>query len=167
MHFCHWVVITRKGIYSKTKPNSETLHRFHTVHGVSTNPALISNNPPHNWPPTCGRHLLFRWQILHTLDIAGFFSSVVGGDTTAEKKPHPLPLLSCLRDLSVRPGDAVLIGDSGADVGAARAAGVPVILVPDGYTGEPAASLGADYVVEKLADIPESLLPRGLMRRSA
>jgi phosphoglycolate phosphatase len=106
-------------------------------------------------------------QILHALDVAGFFSSVVGGDTTAEKKPHPLPLLTCLRDLSVRPGDAVLIGDSGADVGAARAAGVPVILVPDGYTGEPAVSLGADYVVEKLADIPASLLPRGLLRRSA
>ena len=60
-----------------------------------------------------------------------------------------------------------MIGDSGADVGAARAAGVSVILVPDGYTGAPASSLGADYVVNNLAEIPDRLYPRSPMKRSA
>ena len=41
--------------------------------------------------------------ILDALDIAGFFGSVVGGDSTPEKKPHPLPLLDTLRALDVRP----------------------------------------------------------------
>ena len=104
--------------------------------------------------------------IVSTLDISGFFSSIVGGDSTAARKPHPLPLLTCLEELETRPEDAVMVGDSGADVGSARAAGVPVILVPDGYTGEPAVSLGADYVVGSLADLPGSM-PRRPLQRSA
>ncbi|MGD8928020.1 MAG: phosphoglycolate phosphatase [Lysobacterales bacterium] len=106
-------------------------------------------------------------QILHALDIAGFFGSVVGGDSTSEKKPHPLPLQTCLSELQVEPANAVLVGDTSADVGAAHAAGVPVILVPDGYTGAPAVSLGADYVVGSLADVPASFRPQPTMRRTA
>lgn len=106
-------------------------------------------------------------QILNGLDIVGFFEVVVGGDSTAEKKPHPLPLLTCLEELGVTPGDVVMIGDSGADVGSAKAAGVPVILVPDGYTGVPAVSLGADYVVRNLAEIPACLGGGSTIRRSA
>jgi phosphoglycolate phosphatase len=105
--------------------------------------------------------------ILDALDIKGYFGSVVGGDSTAAKKPDPLPLLTCIHELGSRPEEALLIGDSGADVGSARAARVPVILVPDGYTGVPAASLGADYVVSRLADIPGNLPPHPPLRRSA
>lgn len=92
--------------------------------------------------------------ILDALDITGFFGSVVGGDSTPEKKPHPLPLLETLRALNVQPERALMVGDSAADVGAARAAGVTVVLVPDGYTGAPAGSLGADHVLGNLADLP-------------
>jgi len=106
-------------------------------------------------------------QILNALDIAGYFSSIVGGDSTSEKKPHPLPLQTCLEELRVSSGVSVMIGDSGADVGAARAAGVPVILVPDGYTGAPAVSLGADSVVGSLAELPASIVPRRPLRQSA
>ena len=105
--------------------------------------------------------------ILNDLDISGFFGSVIGGDSTPHRKPHPMPLLACLEELETRPEDAVMVGDSGADVGAARAARVPVILVPDGYTGVPAVTLGADYVVERLADIPHSIPPHPPLRQSA
>jgi len=103
--------------------------------------------------------------ILDALDISGFFGSVVGGDSTEYKKPHPLPLQTCLQELGVEPHEALMVGDSGADVGAAQAAGVTVVLVPDGYTGVSAASLGADHVIEDLADIPEWIgLPANLKR---
>lgn len=98
-------------------------------------------------------------QILQKLDIAGFFDSVIGGDSTAAKKPDPLPLRACLEELGVQAWQALMVGDSGADVGAARAAGVPIILVPDGYTGVPAETLGADLVVESIAHVPSNLPP--------
>jgi phosphoglycolate phosphatase len=106
-------------------------------------------------------------QILNALDIAGFFGSVVGGDSTREKKPHPLPLQICMEQLKVCPSVSIMIGDSGADVGAARAAGVTVILVPDGYTGVPAASLGADYVTGSLADLQECIISQRPLLLSA
>jgi phosphoglycolate phosphatase len=106
-------------------------------------------------------------QIVNVLDISGYFRSIVGGDSTNAKKPHPLPLQTCLEELGTRPENAVMIGDSGADVGSARAAGVPVILVPDGYTGAPAVSLGADFVVGSLSDIPGSIPPHRPLKQSA
>jgi len=93
-------------------------------------------------------------KILHSLDIHGFFSSIIGGDSTAQKKPHPLPLQTVMEQLGVTPRECIMVGDSSADVGAARAAGVPVVLVPDGYTGVPAKSLGADFVLKDLSTLP-------------
>jgi phosphoglycolate phosphatase len=96
-------------------------------------------------------------QILAALEVGDYFGSVVGGDSTSRRKPDPLPLQTCLEELGVTARDAVMIGDSGADVGASRAAGVKIILVPDGYTGVPASTLGADIVVGNLAEVPSSL----------
>jgi phosphoglycolate phosphatase len=126
------------------------------LHNAGARQALCTNKPYD-----------VTMQILDALDVAGFFTVVVGGDSTTEKKPHPLPLQTCLEEMGVEPDDAVMIGDSGADVGSAQAAGVPVILVPDGYTGVPAVSLGADYVVGSLAEVPACLGPRKRVQRSA
>ena len=54
---------------------------------------------------------------------------LVGGDTCAEKKPHPLPLLEAARRLGVEPGDCVYVGDDERDIVAARAAGMASIAV--------------------------------------
>lgn len=96
-------------------------------------------------------------KILAALDIDRYFGSVIGGDSTAGRKPDPLPLLTCIENLSVSPSETVMVGDSGADVGAARAAGVPVIIVPDGYTGVPANELGADGIASDLRAVPSLL----------
>jgi phosphoglycolate phosphatase len=51
----------------------------------------------------------------------------------------------------------VFIGDSPADHGVARAAGVPVILVDFGYTHTPVHQLGADAVVSHLDQIRSAI----------
>lgn len=58
---------------------------------------------------------------------------LVGGDTYAEKKPHPLPLLEAARQLGMDPCDCVYVGDDERDVVAARAAGMRSIAVTWGY----------------------------------
>jgi N-acetyl-D-muramate 6-phosphate phosphatase len=58
---------------------------------------------------------------------------LVGGDTFAEKKPHPLPLQEAARQLGVDPRQCVYVGDDERDVIAARAAGMPSIAVLWGY----------------------------------
>ena len=46
-----------------------------------------------------------------------------------------------------------MVGDSGNDAQAARAAGCPVLVLPYGYSeGEPVQSLDADGIVPSLVD---------------
>jgi phosphoglycolate phosphatase len=47
-----------------------------------------------------------------------------------------------------------MVGDSAADVGAARAAGAPSIVVSFGYTEIAAAELGGDCVIDHFSQLP-------------
>jgi len=110
-------------------------------HGIPI--ALCSNKPEH----ICD-------QLLADLDIRKSFVAIQGSGTGLPKKPHPDSLLAILDRLDAMPAQALYVGDSRTDVETARAGDVPVALVKHGYTSEPAATLGADWVVESLADIP-------------
>lgn len=67
-------------------------------------------------------------RILMGLGLDSYFPVVIGGDTLKEKKPHPAPLMAALEQLGkIKPEEALMIGDSSVDVGAARAAGVRVV----------------------------------------
>src|SRR3546814_10300498 len=50
---------------------------------------------------------------------------LVGGDTLAERKPHPLPLLHSAQVLGIEPSQCAYVGDDERDIIAARAAGMP------------------------------------------
>ena len=94
--------------------------------------------------------------VLAGLDWRQRCAVLVGGDTFAEKKPHPLPLLEAAKQLGVDPGACVYVGDDERDVLAARAAGMPSIAVTWGYRleGEDPRTWQADAIV----DHPRELL---------
>ena len=73
------------------------------------------------------------------------------------KKPAPDMIFAALERLSALPEDAVLVGDSLADVACARAAGLPVGGVRGGYTTVPVNEMGADIVIGGLAGLPAAL----------
>jgi len=58
---------------------------------------------------------------------------LIGGDTLAEKKPHPLPLLVAAERIGFEPGACVYVGDDERDIVAARAAGMPSVAALWGY----------------------------------
>jgi phosphoglycolate phosphatase len=91
--------------------------------------------------------------ILAATDFAELMSATVGGDRAAAKKPDAAPIELALELLGVAAGDAVMIGDSKADVGAARAAGIPVAAYRHGYTSIPVDDLGADAVFDDFGDL--------------
>ena len=94
---------------------------------------------------------------LKALGIEQYFRSVVGASTRLPKKPDPAMLRLNMSELGLEPADCVMVGDSPADHGIARAAGVPVILVDFGYTHTPVRELGADAIVSHLSEIPAAL----------
>ncbi len=93
--------------------------------------------------------------LLQGTGLAHYFEIVLSGDTLAEKKPHPLPLLHSAGFFGIPVDRMLLIGDSLNDAVAARAAGCPVFCVPYGYNhGEPVDGLDLDAVI---ADLPAAL----------
>nr|WP_246192899.1 phosphoglycolate phosphatase [Pseudoxanthomonas yeongjuensis] len=80
---------------------------------------------------------------------------LIGGDTLAEKKPHPLPLLIAAERMGLAAGDCVYVGDDERDIVAARAAGMPSIAALWGYRQdhERPAEWGADSVLESPAEL--------------
>jgi N-acetyl-D-muramate 6-phosphate phosphatase len=80
---------------------------------------------------------------------------LVGGDTLAERKPHPLPLLHSAQALGVEPGRCAYVGDDERDIVAARAAGMPSVVALWGYRldeDDPVAWQG-----DVMADTPHDL----------
>jgi N-acetyl-D-muramate 6-phosphate phosphatase len=60
----------------------------------------------------------------------------VSGDTLAERKPHPLPLLHAARVIGVAAGDCLYVGDAERDIQAGRAAGMTTLVAAYGYLAE-------------------------------
>ncbi len=94
---------------------------------------------------------------LKALGIAGYFKAIVGARDDLPKKPDPAMLRAAIAPLGVPTGDAVMIGDTAADIGAARAAGCRSIAIGHGYSRQPVAELGADAVVSHLGDVIEAV----------
>ncbi|MCM5571896.1 phosphoglycolate phosphatase [Burkholderiaceae bacterium FT117] len=96
----------------------------------------------------------FSEVLLAEKGLAPYFDLVVGGDLLPRRKPDPLPMLHVCERFGLAPDRIIAIGDSDNDAAAARAAGMPVLVVPYGYNeGRPAESIDADGVVSTLADV--------------
>lgn len=86
---------------------------------------------------------------------------LVGGDTLAERKPHPLPLLHAARALGVAAAECAYVGDDARDIEAARAAGMPALVALWGYRlpDEEPAAWGGDVLVQAPRDLLRWPLP--------
>lgn len=89
--------------------------------------------------------------------LSHLFGAVLGGDTVVAKKPDPGHLDEALARLGRKREHAVMVGDSATDVAAARAAGVPVVVVAYGYSASPVPELGGDAVIGHFAELPRAL----------
>jgi HAD superfamily hydrolase (TIGR01549 family) len=107
--------------------------------------AIVSNNNP----ASINKGLL----------MFGFpaFEFVIGRHNGEPVKPSPIPVHNALAKLSVKPGDAVIVGDGESDVAAGKAAGVATVLfAPPGSHKEiktkPTETI--DDIVKLLALLP-------------
>ncbi len=90
--------------------------------------------------------------LMEALDMSHRFVRITGADDTPEKKPSALHLETAIGGKA--DSRTVMVGDSDPDVGAARAAGAPVILFSEGYSEKPASTLGADRLFTHWRDVP-------------
>jgi phosphoglycolate phosphatase len=74
--------------------------------------------------------------LLAALGLDGRAACAVSGDTVAERKPHPLPLLHAARLVGVDPTACVYVGDAERDIQAGRAAGMTTVVAAYGYLSD-------------------------------
>ncbi len=102
-----------------------------------------------NKPAAYTRPLLAH---LGLLERAAF---VVSGDTCAQAKPHPAPLLHACQLARVTVDNCLYVGDAQRDVQAANAAGMPALVALYGYLGvdDRPESWGAKGFIDAPADL--------------
>ncbi|MBP6561891.1 MAG: phosphoglycolate phosphatase [Neisseriaceae bacterium] len=105
----------------------------------------------------------FAIKAITDLGMSDYFSLIIGGDTLPEKKPSPTPILHACEVLNILPAELVMVGDSGNDILAAKAAGTPVIGVNYGYEDMYELSQNdatkPNLVIEKLTQLFDYLHP--------
>ncbi|MGV0950665.1 MAG: HAD family hydrolase [Azonexus sp.] len=91
---------------------------------------------------------------------------VVSGDTTAEAKPSPLPILHACAVLGCVPQRTLYVGDDRRDIIAGQAAGTLTAAVSYGYLGNsgPPHNWGADFIADHPADLAAYLFRSGVPR---
>lgn len=95
--------------------------------------------------------------LLEELGLTNRFVAITGGDSFAQKKPHPEHLLKTVELAGASPSDTIMVGDSRSDIDAAKAASIPVIAVDFGYTPVPVDQLGPDVVISHFDQIHEAI----------
>jgi phosphoglycolate phosphatase len=92
-------------------------------------------------------------QLLDALGLTQHFAAIVGADAVAQRKPHPEHYRATVERAGGSVRRSLMVGDTSADVDAARGAGAPVIAVSFGYSDGAAEALGADAVLRHFSDL--------------
>jgi phosphoglycolate phosphatase len=93
-------------------------------------------------------------RVLENLELEEYFTAILGGDTLAVRKPDPTHVIETVRRAGGDPAFAVMVGDSDADIKAAKSANIPVIGVTFGYSPVPIGELAPDHVIAHYRELP-------------
>ena len=91
--------------------------------------------------------------LLKKIGIYDFFEYVAGHDTFDYCKPDPRHLTTVVEILGGDIKKSLMIGDSENDANAAKAAGIPVILLEDGYTEKNITEIYHNHLVKDFVGI--------------
>ncbi len=93
--------------------------------------------------------------LLETLGLLARTACVVGGDTLAQRKPHPAPLLHGCSLAGKDPADCIYVGDARGDIDAGRSAGMKTLIATFGYLSaeDDPGDWGADGMIEHPQEI--------------
>jgi phosphoglycolate phosphatase len=106
----------------------------------------IVTNKPHR----------FTLPLMQALGYADRAACLVSGDTCANAKPHPEPMLHAAKLSGVAPDTCLYLGDDLRDVQAAHAAGMRCLVAAYGYLGD---NDPASWDAEGIITSPLELIP--------
>ena len=91
--------------------------------------------------------------LLKKIKVYDFFEYVAGRNTFEYCKPDPRHLTNTIEIMSGDIKKSLMIGDSENDADAAKAAGIPMILLEDGYTDKKVEQIHHDHLIKDFVGI--------------
>ena len=91
--------------------------------------------------------------LLKKIGIYDYFEYVAGSNTFDYCKPDPRHLTSVIEILGGKIDKSIIIGDSETDANAGKNAGIPVILLEDGYTEKNTAEIYHNYLIKDFTGV--------------
>ena len=91
--------------------------------------------------------------LLKKIGIYDFFEYVAGYNTFDYSKPDSRHLTSVIEILDGDIKKTIMIGDSETDANAARGAGIPIILLEDGYTEKKISEISYNHLIKDFVGI--------------
>ena len=98
-------------------------------------------------------------EVLNGLGLSHHFEAIVGADDVPEPKPSGVHILTTCESLRVKPGNAIMVGDSKYDILSAKEAGCQAIGVSWGMgIVKEMEDAGADHIIHDMDALSEFLL---------
>ena len=96
--------------------------------------------------------------LLKKIEIYDYFEYVAGGNTFEYCKPDPRHLTSIIEIMNGDIKKSLMVGDSENDADAAKSAGIPMILVEDGYTDKKIEQIYHNHLIKDFIGIEKIVL---------
>ena len=93
--------------------------------------------------------------LLKQIKIYDYFEYVAGSNTFDYCKPDPRHLTNVIEIMQGDINKSLMIGDSETDAESAKSAGIPFILLEDGYTEKKVSEIYHDYLIKDFVNIEE------------
>ncbi len=108
------------------------------------------------WGVVTNKRQRFTDPLIDAMRLTARAACVVSGDTTANSKPHPEPMLFACKQAEVDPRNCVYLGDAMHDIAAGKNANMKTLAATYGYlkAGDRPEDWGADGLIEH----PQQLL---------
>ena len=91
--------------------------------------------------------------LLKKIEIYDYFEYVAGGNTFEYCKPDPRHLTSIIEIMNGDIKKSLMVGDSENDADAAKSAGIPMILLEDGYTDKKIEQIYHNHLIKNFIGI--------------
>lgn len=122
----------------------EALDRLHEAGKLL---AVLTNKP-----------VRFSEALMSGLGLGSHFQRIYGGNSFAEKKPHPIGIDTLLNDLSATATETIMVGDSSVDIRTARNAGTGACGVTFGFQPETFLEHPPDFLVDDMRELADLVL---------
>ena len=108
-----------------------------------------------NWGIVTNKPAFLTEPLIDQLGLRADAACIVSGDSTANRKPHPEPMLHACKLAGSKPEECLYVGDAERDIAAGNAAGMKTLVALFGYIGaqDDPKSWGANGLIQEPGEI--------------